>query len=92
MTPPWQLKRENEELKARIKELCDKLRACNNIQPDDLHQCKDFKCIGCTHSIVTDNILPIVLLGCRIGGDCVNFEPNGLYKQFFYNRGGGNNR
>lgn len=80
------LKRENAELKARIKELSNKLRTCHNLQSDDLHQCKDFKCIGCQHAIVTDDILPIVLLGCKIGGNCAKFEPNELYKISHYDR------
>ena len=81
-----QLKRENEELKAHIKKLRDKLQACNNLQSDDLHQCKDFYCIGCEHAIVTDHLLPIVLLGCKIGAKCPRFEPNELYKNFHYDR------
>lgn len=80
------LRKQVDDLKIENEELRNKLILCNNLQSLDLRVCKDFHCIGCKHVIMADYELPIVVLGCQIGGSCAKFEPNELYKKFHYDR------
>lgn len=81
------LLKEIDELRSENNELRNRLVLCNNLQSLDLRTCKDFHCIGCKYAVVPDDKLPVVVLGCKIGGSCANFEPNELYKKFHYDRG-----
>ena len=66
------LLKENQLLKER-------LQKCNNLKTPDIHPCKDLNCYGCKHVVVPDDRLPIVILGCKIGARCSNYESNGFF-------------